>query len=67
LRNEELRERIKKLIADYKELKKLYESKRVKEWYRYKGTMQLFKNEKLIREFKFNDAYKKKKYFKNMA
>ena len=27
LENEELRERIKKLIADYKELKKLYDDK----------------------------------------
>lgn len=27
LENEELRERIKKLVEDYKELKKLYESK----------------------------------------
>lgn len=38
--------------------------KRVKEWYRYKGTMQLFKNEKLIREFKFNDAHKRRNILK---
>ena len=37
---------------------------REKEWYRIKGTMQLFKNDKLIREFKFHDAYRRRAVLK---
>lgn len=35
-----------------------------KEWYKIKGLMQLFKNDKLIREFKFHDAYRRKSVLK---
>jgi hypothetical protein len=35
-----------------------------KEWYRIKGYMQLFKNDKLIREFKFHDAYRRRAVLK---
>ena len=38
--------------------------KKEKDWYRYKGMMQLFKNDKLIREYKFNDAYKRRSILK---
>ena len=38
--------------------------KREKEWYRIKGVMQLFKNDKLIREFKFHDAYRRRAVLK---
>ncbi len=35
-----------------------------KEWYKIRGTMQLFKNDKLIREFKFHDAYRRRSVLK---
>ena len=38
LENEELRERIKKLISDYKELEKLYEAKEREGLVQYKGS-----------------------------
>lgn len=38
--------------------------KREKEWYRIKGLMQLFKNDKLIREFKFHDAHRRRAVLK---
>ena len=37
---------------------------REKEWYRIRGLMQLFKNDKLIREFKFHDAYRRRAVLK---
>jgi hypothetical protein len=33
---------------------------REKEWYKITGLMQLFKNDKLIREFRFHDAYRRR-------
>jgi hypothetical protein len=39
-------------------------NEREKEWYKIKGTMQLFKNDKLIREFKFHDAYRRRSVLK---
>lgn len=39
-------------------------NEREKEWYKIKGVMQLFKNEKLIREFKFHDAYRRRAVLK---
>jgi regulator of replication initiation timing len=38
LENDELRERIKKLISDYKELEKLYEAKERERLVQYKGS-----------------------------
>ena len=35
-----------------------------KEWYKIKGTMQLFKNDMLIREYKFNDIYGRRRILK---
>lgn len=35
-----------------------------KEWYKIRGLMQLFKNDKLIREFKFHDAYRRRSVLK---
>jgi hypothetical protein len=35
-----------------------------KEWYKIKGMMQLFKNDKLIREFRFHDAYRRRSVLK---
>lgn len=37
---------------------------REKEWYKIAGLMQLFKNDKLIREFKFHDAYRRRAVLK---
>ena len=37
---------------------------REKEWYRIRGVMQLFKNDNLIREFKFHDAYRRRAVLK---
>ena len=37
---------------------------REKEWYKIRGMMQLFKNDKLIREFKFHDAYRRRAVLK---
>lgn len=38
--------------------------KQEKEWYKIRGTMQLFKNDNLIREFKFHDAYRRRAVLK---
>ena len=35
-----------------------------KEWYKITGLMQLFKNNKLIREFRFHDAYRRRSVLK---
>lgn len=35
-----------------------------KEWYKIKGKMQLFKNEHLIREYRFNDIHDRKRMLK---
>ena len=35
--------------------------KKEKEWYRAKGIMQLFKNDKLIRDYKFNDIHDRRR------
>jgi hypothetical protein len=35
-----------------------------KEWYNIKGIMQLFKNDKLIREFRFHNAYRRRAVLK---
>ena len=37
---------------------------REKEWYKVKGLMQLYKNDKLIRELKFYDAYRRRQVLK---
>jgi hypothetical protein len=37
---------------------------REKEWYRTKGLMQLYKNDRLIREFKFHDAHRRRAVLK---
>ena len=39
-------------------------NEREKEWHRIKGLMQLFKNDKLIREFRFHDAYRRRSVLK---
>ena len=33
-------------------------------WYKIRGTMQLFKNDNLIREFKFHDAHRRRAVLK---
>ncbi len=38
--------------------------KKEKEWHNIKGLMQLFKNDKLIREFKFHNAYRRRAVLK---
>ena len=35
--------------------------KREREWYRTRGTMQLIKNERIIREYRYNDIYQRRK------
>ena len=35
-----------------------------KEWYKIRGTMQLFKNDKLIREFRFHDGHRRRAVLK---
>jgi hypothetical protein len=37
---------------------------REKEWYKTTGLMQLFKNDKLIREFKYHDAHRRRAVLK---
>ena len=37
---------------------------REKEWYKTKGIMQLFKNDVVIREYKFHDAYRRREILK---
>lgn len=38
--------------------------KKEKEWYRIKGIMQLFKNDNLIRQYKFHDAHRRRAVLK---
>jgi hypothetical protein len=38
--------------------------KKEKEWYRTKGLMQLFKSDKLIREYRYNDSYNRRRIYK---
>ena len=38
--------------------------KKEKEWYRAKGKMYLFKNDKLIREYRYNDSYNRRRIYK---
>jgi hypothetical protein len=35
-----------------------------KSWYKSKGYMQLFKNNKLIREYRFHDTYNRRRMLK---
>ena len=35
-----------------------------KSWYKSKGYMQLFKNNKLIREYRFHDTYNRRRILK---
>jgi hypothetical protein len=34
--------------------------KKERDWYKQKGKMMLFKNDKLIREYRYNDIYKRR-------
>ena len=38
--------------------------KQKREWYKRRGIMQLFKNDILIREYKFHDAYRRREVLK---
>ena len=38
--------------------------KEEKKWYRTKGIMHLFKNDKLIREYRYNDIYNRRRICK---
>jgi hypothetical protein len=38
--------------------------KREKEWYKIRGTMQLLKDERIIREHRFNDSHSRRKMLK---
>ena len=35
--------------------------KRERDWYKIRGTMQLIKDEKVIRQYRFNDIYARKR------
>ena len=35
--------------------------KKAKDWYRMRGVMQLIKDERVIREYRFNDIYARRK------
>ena len=35
-----------------------------KDWHKTKGLMQLFKSDKLIREYRYNDAYNRRRIYK---
>lgn len=35
--------------------------KKVKDWYRIKGTMELIKDDRVIRQYRFNDIYQRRK------
>jgi hypothetical protein len=35
-----------------------------KEWYKIKGVIQFFKNDKIIREYKFNSAHDRRRILK---
>jgi hypothetical protein len=35
-----------------------------KDWYRTKGVMRLFKSNKLIREYRYNDSYNRRRIYK---
>jgi hypothetical protein len=38
--------------------------KREYKWHKAKGEMQLFKNDRLIRDYKFSDAYNRRRMLK---
>jgi hypothetical protein len=38
--------------------------KKEKDWYKTKGLMHLFKNDKLIREYRYNDSYNRRRMYK---
>jgi hypothetical protein len=35
-----------------------------KDWYKTKGVMRLFKSNKLIREYRYNDSYNRRRIYK---
>jgi hypothetical protein len=35
-----------------------------KDWHKAKGLMHLFKNDKLIREYRYNDCYNRRRIYK---
>jgi hypothetical protein len=35
-----------------------------KDWYRTKGVMRLFKSDRLIREYRYNDSYNRRRIYK---
>ena len=35
-----------------------------KDWYKTKGVMRLFKSDKLIREYRYNDSYNRRRIYK---
>jgi hypothetical protein len=39
-------------------------NKKEKDWYRTKGVMRLFKSNKLIREYRYNDSYNRRRIYK---
>jgi len=40
------------------------ELKKEKDWYKTKGVMRLFKSDKLIREYRYNDSYNRRRIYK---
>ena len=38
--------------------------KKEKDWYKTKGVMRLFKSDKLIREYRYNDSYNRRRIYK---
>jgi len=38
--------------------------KKERNWYRQNGRMMLFKNDKLIRQYRYNDIYKRRQILK---
>ena len=39
-------------------------NKKEKDWYKTKGVMRLFKSNKLIREYRYNDSYNRRRIYK---
>ena len=39
-------------------------NKKEKDWYKTKGVMRLFKSDKLIREYRYNDSYNRRRIYK---
>jgi hypothetical protein len=35
-----------------------------KDWYKTKGVMRLFKSDRLIREYRYNDSYNRRRIYK---